>query len=219
MLKRLLLSLGIVLISNINTTAAQEFQLARLHYHGGGDWYADPSSLPNLIRFAREHGRLALNPEEARVTLTDPDLYQYPILYMTGHGNVRFSQEELQILRDYLTSGGFLFADDCYGMDKSFRRELKRLFPKKELVELPPSHPIFHIIFDFPNGLPKIHEHDGLPPQALALFHHGRMIVLYTYQTDLGDGWEDLEVHNDGPKKHREALEMGTNILAYVLSQ
>ena len=196
--------------------SAQDLQLARLHYDGGGDWYSNPSSLPNLIRFIAENTNIRIDPREYRVKLSDNDLYNHPFLYMNGHGNVRFSREDVQHLRDYLTHGGFLHADDNYGMDNSFRREMKLVFPKKEWVVLPNDHPLLSAYYTFPYGLPKIHKHDGKPAQALALFHHGRLIVLYTYQSDLGDGWEDLEVHQDGPEKHRAALEMGTNILIYA---
>ncbi len=198
--------------------SAQDFHITRLKYGGGGDWYADPSSLPNLIHFIHENTNLIIEEREYRVELTDADLYNHPFLYLTGHGNIKLSAEEVSRLRDYLSGGGFLHADDNYGLDESFRREMKRVFPRKEWVELPHSHELFTSYFSFPQGLPKIHEHDGNAPQALALFHKGRMIVLYTYECDLGDGWEDVEVHNDGTEKHREALEMGTNIIVYALS-
>jgi len=198
--------------------SAQDLHITRLHYDGGGDWYANPSSLPNLINFVSKNTNIRVDSEEYRVKITDTDLYNHPYLYMTGHGNVKFSKEEIYRLRDYLTSGGFIHADDNYGMDESFRREMKKIFPKKEWVELPFDHPLFSSYFSFTKGLPKIHQHDGKPPQALALFHNGRIIVLYTYESDLGDGWEDLEVHNDGEAKHLEALEMGTNILIYAFT-
>ncbi len=211
--------LSFLLFLGITSLMGQDLHITRLHYDGGGDWYANPSSLPNLIQFINTNTNIRVSPEESRVKLTDTDLYNHPYLYMTGHGNVNFSREEVHKLRDYLTSGGFLHADDNYGMDASFRREMRKVFPKKEWVELPQDHPIFKAYFTVNNGLPKIHEHDGKPPQALALFHHGRIIVLYTYESDLGDGWEDLEVHKDGPQKHRAALEMGTNILIYAFTQ
>ena len=192
--------------------------IARLKYDGGGDWYSDPSSLPNLLVFISEHTTIRVAEREARVSVMDEALFNYPYLYLTGHGNIRFSEEEAARLRHYLISGGFLHADDNYGMDASFRREMKRVFPDKELVELPFTHPIYRAHFDFPAGLPKIHEHDGKPPQGLGLFHEGRLIVFYTYETDLGDGWEDPEVHNDPPEKRRRALEMGTNIVVYALT-
>ncbi|MCF7823467.1 MAG: DUF4159 domain-containing protein [Candidatus Marinimicrobia bacterium] len=213
--KNIGVSLAIMMVSVLQ---AQNLSITRLQYDGGGDWYANPSSLPNLIRFIIDNTNIKVEPEESRIKLTDTDLYSHPFLYMTGHGNVKFSNEEIYKLRDFLISGGFLHADDNYGMDESLRREFKKVFPKKEWVELPHDHPIFHNYFEFDNGLPKIHEHDGKPPQALALFHEGRIIVLYTYESDLGDGWEDLEVHNDGVKKHRDALEMGTNILIYAFT-
>jgi len=204
-----------MILSNLQ---AQDLHITRLHYDGGSDWYANPSSLPNLISFISRETNIRIDPQEYRVKITDTDLYNHSYLYMTGHGNVRFSNEEVHKLRDFLTSGGFLHADDNYGMDESFRREMKKVFPKKEWVELPFDHPIFRSFFTFTKGLPKIHEHDSKPPQALALFHHGRLIALYTYESDLGDGWEDLEVHKDGEKKHRESLEMGTNILIYAFT-
>jgi hypothetical protein len=194
---------------------SQDFQLARLHYGGGGDWYANPSSLPNLINFVNQETTLKLDDTEARVKLSDGNLYNFPFLYLTGHGNIKFTSDEVYRLRDYLTQGGFLHADDNYGLDESFRREMKRVFPNKEWVELPATHPIFNTKFSFPNGLPKIHEHDGKRPQALGLFHEGKLVVLYTYESDLGDGWEDLEVHKDGETKHLAALKMGVNILMY----
>lgn len=207
-----------MLMAGSMSLAAQDFHITRLKYPGGGDWYANPSSLPNFITFIAENTNIPIDPNEYRTELTDGDLYNHPFLYMNGHGNVRFTDEEVRLLRDYLISGGFLHADDNYGMDESFRREMKRVFPKKELVELPWDHPIFHTYFDFPKGCPKIHEHDGKPAQLLGLFDKGRLIVVYSYQSDLGDGWEDLEVHNDGPAKHEAALKMGTNIVVYAMT-
>ena len=194
------------------------FTIARLQYKGGGDWYSDPSALPNLLRFLKQHTSIAVATEEARVQIMDEELFSYPYIYMTGHGNITFAPEELTRLRHYLESGGFLHADDNYGMDEAFRRELRKLFPKKELVELPPHHGIFHCHFDFANGLPKIHQHDGKRPQALGLFEGERLIVLYTYETDLGDGWEDEHVHRNPPEKRLNALQMGTNILVWALT-
>ena len=194
------------------------FTIARLQYKGGGDWYSDPSSLPNLLRFVREHTRIDAGTEEARVQIMDEELFSYPYIYMTGHGNITFAPEELTRLRHYLESGGFLHADDNYGMDEAFRRALRRLFPKKELVELPPHHGIFHCHFEFANGLPKIHQHEGKRPQALGLFEGERLILLYTYEADLGDGWEDEHVHRNPPEKRLNALQMGTNILVWALT-
>ena len=197
---------------------AQDFHITRLKYPGGGDWYSNPSSLPNLIAFIAENTNIPIDPKEYRTELTAGDLYNHPFLYMNGHGNVRFTDEGARLLRDYLVSGGFLHADDNYGLDESFRCEMKRVFPKKDWVELPWDHPIFQSYYDFPKGCPKIHEHDGKPAQLLGLFHKGRLIVVYSYQSDLGDGWEDLEVHNDGPAKHEAALKMGTNIVVYAMT-
>ena len=194
------------------------FTIARLHYSGGGDWYSDPSSLPNLLRFIGEQTRIDVAAGEARVQPMDEELFSYPYIYMTGHGNVSFSPEEIVRLRQYLESGGFLHADDNYGMDESLRRELTRLFPKKQLVELPADHGIFHCHFEFSDGLPKIHQHDGKRPQALGIFVGERLAVFYTYETDLGDGWEDEQVHGDPPEKRRAALQMGTNIVVWALT-
>lgn len=217
MLIRFIIPLFMLLLLPAQSVVAQEFHLARLKYGGGGDWYSDPSSLPNLIRFIQENTNIKLSNREHRTELTDGDLFSHPYLYMTGHGNVKFSREERSKLREYLLSGGFMHVDDNYGLDESFRRELKLVFPKKSLVELPHDHALFTSYFSFPHGLPKVHEHDGKAPQALALFHDGRMILLYTYESDLGDGWENPEVHEDGLELHRRALEMGTNIIVYAL--
>ncbi len=194
------------------------FTIARLQYDGGGDWYSDPSSLPNLLAYIGAHTRVQTISEEARVRIGDEELFSYPYLYLTGHGNIAFSDDEIVRLRRYLESGGFLHADDNYGMDDSFRREMSRLFPKRQLVELPPEHEIFHSHFDFPEGLPKIHQHDGGRPQALGLFEGDRLIVLYTYESDLGDGWEDGHVHGDPEEKRLAALRMGTNIVVWALT-
>lgn len=193
------------------------FTIARLKYSGGGDWYSNPSSLPNLLDELGKRTNIPVQNEEARLSILDEKLFEYPYLYMNGHGNVRFSDEEVARLRLYLTSGGFLHADDNYGMDKSFRREMKRVFPDQELVELPFSHPIYHTHYDFPHGLPKIHEHDGKPPQGFGIFHEGRLVVFYTFESDLGDGWEDPTVHNDPPEKREQAIRMGINIITYAL--
>lgn len=193
--------------------------ICRIKYSGGGDWYSDPSSLPNLLKFISENTNVKVTNTEARVSLSDEDLFSYPYLYLTGHGNVRFSEREVIRLRTYLLGGGFLHADDNYGMDESFRREMKRVFPNKDWVELPFDHPLYNIFYKFPDGLPKIHEHDEKPPQGLGLFEDDRLIVFYTYETDLGDGWEDTEVHNDPIEKHMAALKMGTNIFLYAFVQ
>lgn len=192
--------------------------IGRLHYDGGGDWYANPSSLPNLLAALRSRTSLNVASRERVVTLSSPDLWDVPYLYMTGHGNVRFSDQELSILRRYLEQGGFLHADDNYGMDQSFRREIARVFPDRPLVEVPLDHPVYHIVYDFPQGIPKIHEHDGLPAQGFGIFLEGRLVVYYSYQSDLGDGWEDPEVHGDPEPVREAALRMGVNLFAYAVT-
>jgi Domain of unknown function (DUF4159) len=193
--------------------------ITRLEYPGGGDWYSDPSALPNLLAAIRERTGIPVASREQTVTPLDPTLSDHPYLYMTGHGNVHFSDAEVAALRAYLLGGGFLHADDNYGMDKSFRREMARIFPNRPLVEIPPSHPIFHDFYDFPKGLPKIHEHDGLPAQALGIFVNGRLTVFYDYQCDLGNGWENVGTYSDPPELHEQALRMGVNLFVYVLGQ
>ena len=208
-----------ILIFVFNIVFAQNFSIARIHYGGGGDWYSDPSSIPNLLDFLDKNTSISVDSEEIRIKLTDSDASFYPYLYLTGHGNIRFTNEEIIILRSMLINGAFLHADDNYGMDKSFRRELKRLFPNKDLVSLPNDHPIFSSYYMIGSGLPKIHEHDNMPPQALGLFEKNRLILLYTYESDLGDGWEDESVHKDPWEIREKALKMGTNIIYYVLTQ
>ena len=206
----------ILLFSIVN---AQTFSIARIHYGGGGDWYSNPSSLPNLLNYIESNTAISTYPDEIRIKLTDENVNEFPFLYITGHGNINFTDEEIISLRSILMVNGFLHADDNYGMDASFRREMKRVFPNKEFVQLPKEHPIFNSYFEFPNGLPKIHEHNGEPPQALALFENERMIVLYTYESDLGDGWEDPSVHKNPWPVRESALKMGVNIIIYSLTQ
>lgn len=191
--------------------------VGRLHYDGGGDWYANPSSLPNLLTAIRTRTALRTAAAETVVTLQSDDLWNVPYIYMTGHGNVHFSDADLDVLRRYLRQGGFLHADDNYGMDASIRKELNRLFPDHQLTEVPLDHPIYHLIYDLPSGIPKIHEHDGKPAQGFGIFLDGRLAVFYSYQSDLGDGWEDFEVHHDPPEKHEAALRMGVNLFAYAV--
>jgi hypothetical protein len=192
--------------------------IGRLHYDGGGDWYANPSSLPNLLKAIADRTGLRTADREETVTLADDRLWAIPYLYMTGHGNVHFSDRDLETLRTWLRRGGFLHADDNYGMDLSIRRELARLFPGIPLVEVPLDHPIYHIVYDFPRGIPKIHEHDGKPAQGFGLFLDGRLAVYYSYQSDLGDGWEDPEVHHDPAPIREQAVRMGVNLYAYAVS-
>jgi len=210
---------GIRLWGQKKGTRAVNFKIARLKYDGGGDWYCDPSSLPNLLSFANKNAPLNPYLKEKQVAITDENFFSYPYLYMSGHGNIKFSQREILRLRQHLKNGGFLHADDNYGMDESFRREIKKVFPNKALVELPASHDIYHILYDFPNGLPKIHKHDSKPAQGFGIFHQGRLVVFYSYESDLGDGWESPRVHNDPPQKRKNALRMGTNIILYSLTQ
>ncbi len=197
--------------------ALSEMTIGRLHYDGGGDWYANPSSLPNLLRAIRTGTRLRVAERERVITLEDDELWAVPYLYMTGHGNVRFSDAQRRTLRRYLEQGGFLHADDNYGMDSSFRREMSLLYPDAPLVEVPLDHPIYQVVYPFPRGLPKVHEHDGKPAQGLGLFLDGRLAVFYSYQSDLGDGWEDPEVHGDPPGVREAALRMGVNLFAYAV--
>ncbi len=208
----------LILTANFSTAFAQEkpLKIALLKYNGGGDWYANPTSLPNLVKYCNQNLKMNLEAEPATVEVGSAELFNYPFVHMTGHGNVVFNEQELDNLRSYLAGGGFLHADDNYGMDKFIRIQLERLFPGQKLVELPFSHPIFHQKFDVPNGLPKIHEHDNKPPQAFGLMYEGRMVALYTFECDLGDGWEDPDVHKDPADVHDKALKMGANILRYV---
>lgn len=193
-------------------------EVAVLKYNGGGDYYANPTALPNLVKFCNKELGTSISEETPYVEVGSPDLFKYPFVHMTGHGNVVFSNQEIENLRTYLLGGGFLHIDDNYGMDKFVRTELKKLFPNQELVELPSSHSIFHQQFDF-NGVPKIHEHDNKPAQAFGIIVEGRLVCLYTYETDLGDGWENQEVHNNSEVKRLEALRMGANILMYAFME
>ena len=192
--------------------------IGRLHYDGGGDWYTGPSKLANLLAAIHQRTGLPVAERERVVALDSPDLWDIPYLYMTGHGNVHFSAEEAKTLRRYLEQGGFLHADDDYGMDKSFRREIARVLPDHPLVEVPLNHAIYHVPYDFPKGIPKIHEHDGLPAQGFGIFLGDRLVVYYSYQSDLGDGWEGPEAHHDPPELHEAALRMGVNLFTYAVS-
>ena len=212
--------LALCTVAGTVTLGAQEnagIVIGRLHYDGGGDWYANPSSLPNLLAAVRARTDLQTAARERVVTLSSPTLWEVPYLYMTGHGNVRFSDEDLVTLRRYLLQGGFLQADDNYGMDESFRREIARVFPDRPLEEVPLNHPIYNLVYQFPRGVPKIHEHDGKPAQGFGIFLDGRLAVFYTYQSDLGDGWEDPDVHKDDPAVRESALRMGVNLVAYAV--
>ncbi len=199
---------------------AQNMKLALLIYGGGGDWYANrETSLKNLAVFCNEQLHTRFDPQQAEVEVGSPDIFNYPFIHMTGHGRWALTDAEAQNLRKYLESGGFLHIDDNYGLDPYVRPALKKVFPELELVELPFSHPIYHQKFDFPNGLPKIHEHDGKPPKGYGLIYKGRLVCFYSYETDLGDGWEDYDVHKDPPEKHLQALQMGANLVQYVFTE
>jgi hypothetical protein len=211
-------SLLTALLLTALSLSAQSYQMAVLKYNGGGDYYANPTALPNLIKFCNTELGMSISKEVSYVEVGSTDLFQYPLLHMTGHGNVVFSKAEAQNLRTYLLSGGFLHIDDNYGMDGFVRAELKKVFPEASLTELPSDHPIFRQRYSFPNGLPKIHEHDGKRPQAFGIVIEGRLVCLYTYETDLSDGWEDPQVHNDPTEKRRQALQMGANIISYAFS-
>ena len=218
MIPRMLFALGVAAgASAAPIDPGPVMTIGRLHYEGGGDWYANPSSLPNLLSAIKTRTTLRVATEERVVTLSDDDLWNVPYLYMTGHGNVHWSDRDLATLRRYLQQGGFLHADDNYGMDLSIRRELTRLFPHHPLVEVPLDHPIYHLLYDLPRGIPKIHVHDGKPAQGFGIFLDGRLVVYYSYQSDLGDGWEDPQVHHDTPEKREAALRMGVNLFAYAV--
>lgn len=205
-----------LLVSILFSAFSYSQEIALLKYSGGGDWYANPTSLSNLISFCNQNINTRINPKPATVTPGSTDIFSYPFIHMTGHGNVVFSDSEIQNLRNYLEGGGFLHIDDNYGMDQYVRREIGRLFSSNQLVEIPPTHTIFQTPYNFPNGLPKIHEHEQQRPQAFGIFIENRLVLLYTYETDLGDGWEDHEVHNNPEEVRLKALRMGANIVNYV---
>ncbi|HEX8059782.1 MAG TPA: DUF4159 domain-containing protein [Cyclobacteriaceae bacterium] len=212
------LALALSIICAFGQAAQAQLKIAKLKYNGGGDWYANKTALPNLIRFCNKELNLLLEAEEDAVEVGSQELFNYPYVYMTGHGNVVFSAEEASNLRNYLLAGGFLHIDDNYGLDKFIRIELKKVFPELELVELPFDHPIYHQKFDFPKGLPKIHEHDGKPAQGFGLIYEGRLVAFYSFECDLGNGWEDQRIHNDPVEKREQALKMGANIISYCFT-
>jgi len=198
--------------------AQSSFQIALLKYSGGGDWYANPTSLPNLVRFANTNLGTNISEDIATVDVGNPEIMNYPFVHMTGHGNVVFSDQEAQNLRQYLMAGGFLHIDDNYGLNQYIRPQMKKVFPELDFVELPFDHPVYHQKYQFPNGLPKIHEHDKKPAQGFGLFWNGRLVCFYTYECDLGDGWEDQAVHKDSEPTRLKALQMGANLLDYVFT-
>lgn len=199
-------------------SSAQQLKIAKLKYNGGGDWYANKTALPNLIAFCNSRINTNLASTEDVVDVGSPDLFLYPYVYMTGHGNVVFSNSQAENLRNYLIAGGFLHVDDNYGLDGFIRLEMKKVFPELDFVEIPFDHPIYHQKFDFEEGLPKIHEHDGLPPKGYGIIYEGRLVCFYTFESDLGNGWEDQSVYNDPESLRQEALKMGANIISYVFT-
>ena len=207
-----------ILFLTLTAANAQSIKIGKLQYGGGGDWYANKTALPNLIKFCNRELGMNLSPEEEIVEVGSSDIFLYPYVYMTGHGNVVFSDADASNLRKYLIAGGFLHIDDNYGLDKFIRMELKKVFPELELVQIPFDHPIYHQKFDFNKGLPKIHEHDGKPAQGLGLIYEGRLVVFYSYECDLGNGWEDARIHNDPEEKRLEALKMGANLISYCFT-
>lgn len=214
-----MLILFFLFCSGMTSGQSHPVRIALLKYGGGGDWYADPTALPNLISFCNAQLKTTIHAEPATVEVGSPEIFNFPMVHMTGHGNIVFSEYEAINLRNYLEAGGFLHVDDNYGLDEYFRREIKKVFPEYELVELPPSHPLFHQKYSFENGLPKIHEHNNEPPQAFGLFIEDRMVCLYTYESDISDGWEDEAVHNNPANVREIALKMGANILSFVFNQ
>jgi hypothetical protein len=210
------LTILFLLFTSVLYSQNPNLKVALVKYKGGGDWYADPTALPNLIRFCNLELNTNIDPNPATVEPGSIELFNYPFVHLTGHGNVIFSEEESQNLRLYLEAGGFLYIDDNYGLDQYIRREMKKVFPNQEFVELPPDHPIYNQKYHFENGLPKIHEHDDKRPQGFGLFIEGRLACFYTYESDLSDGWEDPSVHNDPPEVRKKALQMGANLISYV---
>ncbi len=205
-------------LSFICVSANEPIVLARLKYGGGGDWYNGPTEIPNFARELKKRIQLNVSEKEKVVTLLDKDLYKYPFLFMAGHGNVSFTPQEAKALREYLEAGGFLYADDDYGMDASFRREMKKVFPEAKWQEIPRNHLLYNGFYKFPKGLPKIHEHEPGPPKGLGIFIKGRLVVFYTFNTNISDGWDSPDVHNDPPEKREQAFRMGVNLMVYVLT-
>lgn len=211
--------LALPLLAGAARPALPRLAVARLQYDGGGDWYANPSSLPNLIAAIRQRTTLDVDPKEARVTLMDDRLWDHPFLHLTGHGNIRLTDAEVVRLREYLLRGGFLHTDDNYGLDDSFRREIKRVLPDRELVDVPLRHAVYHAVYELPQGVPKIHEHDGKPARGLGIFIGNRLAVFYSYESDLGNGWEDVGTYKDDPPElHERALKMGVNLFVYAVT-
>ncbi len=206
--------LFLITLFNFSLICAQD--VAILKYKGGGDWYSNPTALPNLVKYCNDNIDTNINENIQTVEAGSTDIFQFPLLHMTGHGNVFFDDDDAENIRNYLISGGFLHIDDNYGMEPYVTKELKKVFPNSELIEIPKDHKIFSTAYSFPNGLPKIHEHDGKAPQAFGVFYESRLVLLFTFESDLGDGWEDTEVHNDPEEVREKALKMGANIVKYA---
>lgn len=217
-MKQLIIILSLIICFFIGKSQTSSFQIAVVKYNGGGDWYANPTSLTNLIKYSNKNLKTNINEEYTIVEIGSTELFNYPFLHLTGHGNIVLSKQEAENLRNYLISGGFLHIDDNYGIDKFIRPQMKKVFPELEFIELPYSHPIYNQKYKFPQGLPKIHEHDNKAPQGFGLVYEGRLVCFYSYECDLGDGWEDQQVHKDSETTRTKALQMGCNILQYVFS-
>jgi len=218
-MKRIRIAFILSILIGFSTNCYPQLKIAKLKYNGGGDWYANKTALPNLIDFCNKNLKTSISTQEEIVEVGSSDLFYYPFLYMTGHGNVVFSQQEAENLRNYLIGGGFLHIDDNYGLDQFVRLEMKKVFPELEFVELPFDHPIYDQKFKFEEGLPKVHEHDGKPPQGFGLLWEGRLVCFYSYEADLGNGWEDQVIYNDPEKIRQQALKMGANIVAFAFTQ
>jgi len=219
MIKKICLPLLFFLAVFLNGFSQSTYQIALLKYNGGGDWYANPTSLTNLIDFCNKNLKTSINKEYATVDAGSAEIFNYPFVHLTGHGNVIFNDQEALNIRNYLIAGGFIHISDNYGIDQYIRPQMKKVFPELEFVELPFDYPIFHQKYDFPKGLPKIHEHDGKPPQGFGLLWEGRLVCFYDFESDLGDGWEDPDVHKDSPEKRLKALQMGANLVQYVFTR
>lgn len=218
-MRKILVLIGVIISISFLSSAPGSVQIALLKYRGGGDWYANPTSLTNLIAFCNKNLKTNINPEYATVEVGSAAIFNYPFVHLTGHGNVVFDDHEATNLHNYLLAGGFLHIDDNYGLDEFIRPQMKKVFPELDFIELPFNHPIYHQQYQFSNGLPKIHEHDNKPPQGFGLIKDGRLLCFYSYETDLGDGWEDPHVHNDSEETRLKALRMGANIIRYVFTK
>jgi Domain of unknown function (DUF4159) len=219
-MKKLILYLIVLCcFSSVPAQTKGSFQIIRLKYNGGGDWYNGQTEEPNLLNYIKAHTNISVDPEYKFVDLSSDEIFYYPFLFLTGHGNIVFTGDEVERLRKYFKAGGFLYVDDDYGLDKAFKREIKKVFPEKELVELPFNYGLYHDFYNFPNGVPKIHEHDGKSPQGFGIFLNNRLAVYYTYESNPSDGWDSPDVHNDPLVKREEALKFGTNLVIWVLSQ